>query len=526
MSQLAEAKAQLLAEAEVPAEPPGPGQRAEMLTRGMKTTAVKQLGALVQIWQGVAVTAPFDIAARDIAAVVSGGQVKAEVIKTEPTAGNSGPDSEPGTAAAVEPGVAEADASATQKDDAAVKTSSAAQADMVDALRLATKSHGIGYPQHLRSDGWVMAFQEQILDMSDEAASEKGRLMFRRYTFAVGQLLASIKGAAITLKTHLKKLDSEKEKAVKKEADAASRTLLLSQKENLNARAQKITKAIATFPSFFSIECTKFDEVQKLTVGSDGGLDKNFTVAQPCIIAGGSGSVMDQYLTQVKMQQVLTSWGGRYKKLGGFKDSGHVANTLCVKQGKEETESFFATLLGKMKDPIDLSIVSPTWNTTSWLWGYKPKEYYNVGFTPQGTGLFKIYVMGCVHVWLLDLLSLTKACADINEGDQVKDHDSLMKYIAELSVDKLQELKSKGAKVVYHKTSAEDMMYIPAGQILVEKSSEDSLIYGMRKSFLFNDPSGQQSFSKVVDLKKASGQSAAKMKQVLGLFSTSVASGQ
>ena len=75
-------------------------------------------------------------------------------------------------------GASAADAGPTQPYDAAVKTTSkTAEADLVEALGLATKAHGIGYRQHLRTEGWSMAFEEEIVGFSSEAALDKGRLM-------------------------------------------------------------------------------------------------------------------------------------------------------------------------------------------------------------------------------------------------------------------------------------------------------------------------------------------------------------
>ena len=227
-------------------------------------------------------------------------------------------------------------------------------------------------------------------------------------------------------------------------------------------------------------------------------------------------AVVDELLTKPVMQQVLTGFGGRYKKLAGFKEEGKVTNTLAVKQGKEDTEAFFSKMFKQLKQPLSLTQVSSVWNTTSWIWGYQATTYMNVGQTPNGASMFKIQVLGEVDTWVINIASLKKALDEL--GTAYTGMDSLLKIITDMDAGAFSKLKETGLKVYYHKSTADTFSWAPAGSIVAEKAGDSPLIYGLRKSVFFDSADSKASFGCFVEMMRKGGSDVSKFETVLQLF--------
>ena len=129
------------------------------------------------------------------------------------------------------------------------------------------------------------------------------------------------------------KKDADNQKAERKAKEAVDKQKLSQQKQDLDNRAHKLATIGVTLPSFFTLDRAQF------AVMPVKALDpKEFEVDKVCVFTPGSvKEILEEYLTKTIVQAVLTGFGGRYKKLDGFKDEGKVSSTLMVKQGKEET---------------------------------------------------------------------------------------------------------------------------------------------------------------------------------------------
>lgn len=216
------------------------------------------------------------------------------------------------------------------------------------------------------------------------------------------------------------------------------------------------------------------------------------------------------------MQQVMTGFGGRYKKLQGYKEEGKVTNTMATKHGKEEVEAYFVKLLKHVKvGVLNLTSMSAAWNSTSWLWGYRP-EYHTVAATPNGASLFKIVCLGEVCTWLLDISTLEAALKKTDT--QFNGLDEAIRLVSTVSQEKFNSLKKQGLRAFYHKVLKEEVYYCPAGYLLIERASDSSLIYGLRKSMYFDYDGQKQQFSKTLDLMCASKHNISKMTIVQSLF--------
>ena len=102
---------------------------------------------------------------------------------------------------------------------------------------------------------------------------------------------------------------------------------------------------------------------------------------EPCCITDSAQSVT-KLLTDKTIKQILTGWGGRYKRQTMYEKEEKASMTLQTRQGKEQVEDYFSALASRLKTAIDMSSISQQWNKTSWLTGYSP-TFQAVGTTPN-----------------------------------------------------------------------------------------------------------------------------------------------
>ena len=196
----------------------------------------------------------------------------------------------------------------------------------------------------------------------------------------------AFKEACASLKKHMDKKETDRLKEENKKKESQDRERIKSQKQDLETRAKTLASSGKSMPAVFSIDRSEFEEVAVCDQ-----VDK-FDVHKPCIFASGGvlKDLTEEFMVKPNVKQVLTGFGGKYKKMDGFKDEGKVSATLTTKQGKEEAELYFSKV-GKMLSlkPMCLTKISAAWNTTSWLWGARPSNLWIVSQTPQWGGLLQ-----------------------------------------------------------------------------------------------------------------------------------------
>jgi len=382
-------------------------------------------------------------------------------------------------------------------------------------LEFAEKVHNVSFPQHLRDRSWAESFCNGITDVETENELLKKQLIWHRLEKAISAMSTALKNSSSTMKRHLEKVELEETKAAKKARETDEKQKLSTQKQELSARAKKLTSAGPVLPQFFSLAKNLFEKFPEVE-GSGDGLPANFDTARPCVVL--IPRLLEEYLTKPIMQQVLTSFGGRYKKLTGYKEEGKVSNTLVVKQGKEETEAFFAKLCKPLAtQPMSLAKISAAWNTTSWLWGYKPVEFATAACTPSGAAMFKVAVLGDVDTFIVPCVLLSAAMKTC--GIECRGIDQMCKTMKEMDLVTFKKLSEAGLKIFYRCISKETCFFVPSGCIVMEAAGDSSLIYGIRKSLFFNTDASRASLSLHLDLVKQAGHDAGKTAQVLELFS-------
>jgi len=186
-----------------------------------------------------------------------------------------------------------------------------------------------------------------------------------------------------------------------------------SQKQGLGARARRLQQADASsLPPFYAqlAQSVKFTEMAVQVCAA--GLPCNFDLDQPAAIQ--RAGLLEPWLTKPMMQQVLTGFGGKCKKMAGYAEDGKTSNTFVVKQGKEETEELFRKLAKPLgKAPMNLVKVAAAWSSASWLSGLKP-GFHQCGLSPNSAAAFKLIVLGEVDTWLVSMPSLLQAAGAAN----------------------------------------------------------------------------------------------------------------
>ncbi len=138
-----------------------------------------------------------------------------------------------------------------------------------------------------------------------------------------------------------------------------------------------------------------------------------------------------------------------------------------VKQWKEETEAFFNKLFKPLHaQPMNLSKVSSAWNSTSWLWDYKPTDFVGVGYTPNGAAMFKVAVLGEVDIYLIPLAELLAALKAMKM--EFKGADALTKIVKELTLESTNKLLGSGMKVFHQRMTKETVLFVPPGCMFLE----------------------------------------------------------
>ena len=74
--------------------------------------------------------------------------------------------------------------------------------------------------------------------------------------------------------------------------------------------------------------------------------------------------------------------------------------------------------------------------------------------------------------------------------------------------------KKLGVSPFHHKLQREEILYVPTGYVLAERTSEATMIYGARKSFIFAHDTALTAYTQCLSLMQGDGKSLEKMELV------------
>eukprot|EP00969_Alexandrium_andersonii_P061557 2713424-Alexandrium_andersonii.AAC.1 len=170
---------------------------------------------------------------------------------------------------------------------------------------------------------------------------------------------------------------------------------------------------------------------------------------------------------------------------------------------------------------MDLSSVSEHWNKTSWVHGFSP-EYVSIGVAPNSAAMFRLMVLGEMEVRAMPLTDLLEAFRKL--GDKVGNMDDLIAKFSQMPVAKMTALvQSGGLKLWTRRVMKEELVFVPAGWLVCERSVGGQSIYALRKSYFFKSVTAASNYSAAMELLEAGGRGIDKMRQVSGMFANSSA---
>ena len=123
--------------------------------------------------------------------------------------------------------------------------------------------------------------------------------------------------------------------------------------------------------------------------------------------------------------------------------------------------------------------------------------------TPNSAAAFKVIVLGEVDTWLVNMPSLLQAAAAANM--ERKRLTVIVELMEQLSSERFHLLVRHGLKVVHKKMMKDTLYYVPGGWLGLEKASwSSSVVYGVRKSYLWATTAAKQAYARAMELSEPS----------------------
>ena len=369
------------------------------------------------------------------------------------------------------------------------------------------------YPQFFRSAQYMKDFaqkdvMETVTTMDD---LDKKRFMWNRMMHAVVEAAANFKSSAGDLAKRPVSVEKAIVKAAAKEKEAKDKQAAAEAKEQVDKKAKHIQEK-REHP-FFQVVGDKLTDVKRLVV--QGGLLKETDFDEPFLI-DASNEIISQWAKIPQMLQVLSAYGSRFLKQESIKTELKHTQPLQPNMGKEHTSSMFDKLLANIDQNrvADLTSVSETWNTTSWLWGYAEK-YNDCSFSPNSSGMFQVVVRGSVQVYALETSSLLEFLKKQWCGcDNVGQVCNFMLNLKAAEIDQV----CKVVPSVHAKVTNGEALWVPTGWLLLLLADGASGAYGVRKSIFFKSKEGAKQYKAALDLIKKSGTDISKMEEIFTKF--------
>ena len=209
----------------------------------------------------------------------------------------------------------------------------------------------------------------------------------------------------------------------------------------------------------------------------------------------------------------LSEFAGNYKKAQSFKDNGRAQAIMLPKQGKEETEGFLDNFFSP--PGVDVSSVDGATDAVKniWYWGYDPK-LCGAWLAPNACALLKVLVMGELTLLAANLADLVEA---LRSSKPIEEITSDMVTSFFLSLTGKAPLFPK-IKIFQTTMQADDVVYVPTGWLIAERSSSTVKVYGVRKSLFVQSTNARVSFAAAVDLLSRSNRDSSKMAAILKCY--------
>ena len=135
---------------------------------------------------------------------------------------------------------------------------------------------------------------------------------------------------------------------------------------------------------------------------------------------------------------------------------------------------------------------------TTWLYGNDPKLHF-CSSTPFAAALCKALAAGSTKFVLVEVASWLQAKASHKENVDIN-LQALCDEIRDASLDRVAAMREKNCKIVHFEQEPWDVIYIPVGWNVLERTKAGSLVYGTRKSVAVATPTSFDNYNSMMRL--------------------------
>ena len=188
-------------------------------------------------------------------------------------------------------------------------------------------------------------------------------------------------------------------------------------------------------------------------------------------------------LGDAKVAKTLTTWGGQYKKSMSTAKLSHVTFPVDAKSGLDSVNGFFRGIIGDHEANISSVKGGDAFMEAGWLFGCSA-DMKNVGFNSNHASIIKVLVVGEIRHLLLEWSSFKTAVVKvIGEGADKLSTEEILEKLKGMDETKMVELHKNGCNMLQCLLKKQDVLYVPTGWLSIEVAANQTLIYGIRKSF-------------------------------------------
>ena len=179
-------------------------------------------------------------------------------------------------------------------------------------------------------------------------------------------------------------------------------------------------------------------------------------------------------------------------------------------QGKSEADGLWAAMFPSKK-VLDISKIpeGSSFMENCWYFGYDPKGSW-AHFGPNGAGMIRCLASGEMRVICFGVKDVSDR---MTEKGLVLNLEKMTEFVLSLTAD--DPIVANGFST---QICQDDVIFVPPGMVLCEKSTSSVLLYGARKSYLLKDDAAMESYQKCIEMLEASGRNPSKMKSIVQLY--------
>ena len=352
----------------------------------------------------------------------------------------------------------------------------------------------------------------KLLQLGTVDALNEHKTASKKFLGTANQLRESVAKAASKVTGHLENIERESLRIQKKEQERKEKEAVAKAKAMAKKAAQNVQKMTVEVTGLFAIDHAQLKPklLQTPIITDDKMKEADLAFDHSRLALVKSSMVEQEWANLPKVQMALSAYGGQYKSQSTTKAAGKGQTNMRSKAGKEETELLVRKLMSALqldKKVAKLSDQDEQMLKEIWLFGYVPQASF-VAPTPQGLAMIKVLAAGEVSVFAIEIKSLL---AHLKKQGQQVTEDTFDSMFG-MDASALAEL-SKECSLYYFHVKQWDVLYVPAGYVVFERSHSAVLIYGMRKSVCLKGD--EDRYEGLIEYLKAIGKDTARYEKCL-----------